>query len=240
MVFLFCLSASGQAHAQGSTWQFNKLTRSIHGDESSETITYSVNSEISKIEDTKKIIYIDYAKNYFYRYDKSNRSCLKFPFNSNQVNEPVNTEKDINSRNISLVSSFKVFTTTEHKEIAHYNCSLKHILFGADLAMFQMVAPLVVHEYGQRFTESMVGYCVSDDVVGLNTLFNIAQKRNDVFKNNPLLRQIDIVGLLEILDGFPVQITQKIHETDFVTTLASNLEPIKDEKKLSLPVECRK
>jgi len=112
-------------------------------------------------------------------------------------------------------------------------------MFGADLAMFQMVSPLVVHEFNQKFSESMVGYYVSKDVVGLNTLLHITQERSDVFKNNQLLRQIDIIGLLEVLKGFPVQIIQKLRDTDSLTTLSGNLKPIEDRGQLLLPGECR-
>ncbi len=239
MTLLFSLSAYGQAQSQELTWDFVKVTRDIYGNEQSDTITYSVNSEISKIESANEIIYIDYAKYALYRYNKLDRSCVGFPLNSNKTNEPVNTKENLRKRSIALVSSLKLLTTTEHKEIAHYNCSLKHIMFGADLALFQMVAPLVVTEFNQKFTESMVSYCVSDEVVGFSTLLNIAQKRSDVFKNNPLLRQFDIVGLLEILEGFPVQITHKFQETTSVTTLLNKPSLTNDKKLFLLPDECR-
>ena len=240
MTFLLSLSAIDQAQSQGLTWEFTKVTRDIHGNETKKIIAYAVNSEITKIEYLNEIIYIDYAKYAFYKYNKLEGTCLQFPLNSKNITEPIDT-KDINKkRNISLIGSLKVFTTTEHKKIFHYNCSLKNVLFGADLAMSQMVSPLVVHEFNQKFTESMVGYYVSKDVVGLNTLLHIAQKRSEVFKNNPLLRQVDIIGLLEILKGFPVQIIQKGRDTDSLTTLSGNPELIEDKGQFLFPGECRK
>ena len=239
MIFLLSLNAHGQAQSQGLTWEFNKVTHDIDGNQENEDITYVVSSKITKIEYTNEIIYIDYAKYALYKYNKLDRSCLKFPLNSNNITEPVDTKEVLKKRNISLISSQKVFTTTESKEISHYNCTLRHVMFGADLAMFQMVSPLVVHEFNQKFSESMVGYYVSKDVVGLNTLLHITQERSDVFKNNQLLRQIDIIGLLEVLKGFPVQIIQKLRDTDSLTTLSGNLKPIEDRGQLLLPGECR-
>ena len=238
-VLLFNLSIHDKAQSQELTWEFTKTTRDSHGQEKNENITYFVSPEVTKINHSDEIIYIDYRIHILYRYNKADEVCLKFPLISNNINQPANTKELLKKRNISLISNLKVVSTTDHKEIAQYNCSLKHVMYGADLAMFQMVAPPVVHEFGQRFTESMVGYYVSDKVIGLHTLYNIAQKRSDIFKNNPLLRQIDIVGLLELLNGFPVQMIQKHRDTDSVTTLLGNPKPNKDNKLFFLPAECR-
>jgi len=239
MAALFGLSSYSHADSQGLVWKFNEVTRDLNGNEKKENISYSVNSEITRIENSKEIIFIDYSKYVLYRYGKSNRSCQIFILNSGKVKEPADTKEILKKRSLSLISSLKVFTADEQKEVANYDCSLKHVMFGADLAMLQMVTPPVVHEFGQRFTESMVGYYVSNDVAGLDTLFNIAQKRNNVFKNNPLLRQIDIVGLLEIVDGFPVQITHKSRDSVSVATLLKNPSSTNNMKLFLFPNECR-
>lgn len=239
MTLLLNLSIHGQAQSQELTWQFARVTRGIHSGEQSDTITYFVNSDISKIEYTNEIIYIDYAKYTLHRYNKLDKFCIGFPLRSNKTNELSDTPGKLKRNSISLVSSLKLFTTTEHKKISSYNCSLKQILFGADLAKFQMVAPLVVKEFNQQFTESMVSYSVSDEVPGFRILLNIAHKRNHVFKNNPLLRQIDIVGLLEILNGFPVQITRKFRGTQSVITLKDKPTQSDSKESFLLPDECR-
>ncbi|MFW2440116.1 MAG: hypothetical protein ACN4GR_12165 [Arenicellales bacterium] len=239
MAALFGLSSNSHAGPEGLVWKFNEVTRDFNGIEKKQNITYSVNSDITKIEDAKEIIYIDYSNYNLYRYARSNRSCQKFILNSGNEIEPLGTKEILKKRSLSLISSLKVFTTDERKELANYNCSLKHAMFGADLAMLQMVAAPAVYEFGQKFTESMVGYYVSNDVTGLDSLFNIAQKRSDVFKNNSLLRQIDIIGLLEVLDGFPVQFTRKFHDTVSRTTLLKNPTPAEDRKLFLLPDECR-
>ena len=238
-VFLLNLSILDKAQSQEFTWEFTQTIRDSLGQEKNEHITYLISPQVTKIRYSNEIIYINYHKHILYRYNKADKVCLKFPLISNNKNKPTDTEEALKKRNISAISSLKVFSTTERKEIAQYDCSLKHVMYGADLAMFQMVAPLVAHEFGQSFTESMVGYYVSDEVFGLHTLYKIAQKRSDVFNNNPLLRQIDIVGLLEILNGFPVQINQKLRDTDSVTTLLGNPEPNKDNTLFILPAECR-
>lgn len=235
MTMLFGLSAYERVQSQELTWVFNKVTRDIQGNEESRLITYSVNSEITKIEAENEIIYIDYANYILYRYNKPKGPCLKFPINSSRSTKTADIKNDLEKRNTSLISDFKVFTTDEYKEIANYDCYLKRILFGADLAKFQMVAPLIVHEFGQKFTEAMVSYYVSQDVFGFNCLLKIAQKHSDIFQNNPLLRQIDIVGLFEILHGFPVQVSKTVGNVETITTLLVDPQP---RDKILFPKEC--
>jgi len=238
MASFFCLSANSHAQAHVLTWSFDRVAWDIHGNEQRDTITYSVNSTISKIEYQNEIIYIDYGKGTLFRYNKLKQSCVEFPLSSYKTNESPKPLEDPRKRSILLIGSLKVLTTKEHKKVSDYNCSLKHIMFGADLGMYQMIAPLVVHELGHNFTESMISYSVSNEVTDFSNLLAIAQKRNDVFKNNPLLRQIDIVGLLEILGGFPVQTTFKSRDTTSTTTLIDVIT-LADNYTLLPPDECR-
>ena len=53
MTFLLSLGVYDQAQSQGLTWEFTKVTRDIHGNETKKIIAYAVNSEITKIEYVK-------------------------------------------------------------------------------------------------------------------------------------------------------------------------------------------
>jgi len=96
---------------------------------------------------------------------------------------------------------------------------LKHILFSADFAKFQTVVPPTLYEFGQKFTELMVSYCVSTSIVSFENLLTIAKKHNAHFQRNQLLRQIDLVGLFEILHGFPVKIIKNVNKTKITMIL---------------------
>jgi len=238
MALVGCLSAYSQAQSQGFTWDFVTVTRDTHGKETSETISYSVNSEITKIEDGQEIISIDYSQYVLYRYNKSERSCLKFPLYSSYATEPADPKENSREKSIALVGSLKRITTTERKEIGPYKCSLQHILFGAQFAVSQMVASPVIQKFNQQFTESMVSYWVSNEVLALSPLLTISQKRRPVYQNNPLLRQVDIVGLLEILEGFPVQSRYRFREVESVMTLLNKPSATDDNNRFVLADEC--
>ncbi len=231
---------SGSVQAAGLKWKFDNVTQGIHGKESHQAITYSVFPGVSIVEYEQEIIHIDYTEHFLYKYDKVDKECLKYPLRSSRRQDRIDPDANANEISTSLVSSMKIFPSTEHKKIHGHRCAVKNILFGSDLAKFQTVAPLVVTEFNQKFSESMVGYCVSDTIVGLNRLYEIAKKRDEVFQNNPLLRQIDIVGLIEVLNGFPVQINQRVGNLTMVTTLQGGLEPLDKLKQLPHPDSCRK
>ncbi len=226
-----------QCWSQELTWDFIEVTHDNHVHKKTSTITYTVNSSISKIEDANETIFIDYANYTFYRYNRLTKSCITFPLTSEKTNGSPDTPEYLKNRSISLAGSLRILNTTEHTTIGTYNCSLKRIMFGADLAKIQMLASPVISEFNQTFTESMSSYSVSNEVAGFTPLLNIARKHKNVLKNNPLLRQIDIVGLLEILGGFPVQISRQSGSKQSVTTLL-DAPMMRTDKNLLLPGEC--
>jgi hypothetical protein len=240
MTLIASLLLNDRVQAAGIKWKFDKVTHGTRGKESHEKIIYSVCSEFSVIEYEREIIYIDYVSYVLYRYNKVDGVCLKFPLQPSHTQTPITAGGSSKERTRFLVSSMKLFTSTDCTKINDQSSTLKNILFGADLAKSKMVAPLVVNQFNQNFSESIVSYCVSDTIVGLDRLYEIAKKRDEVFQNNPLLRQIDIVGLIEVLNGFPVQINQRVGNLTMVTTLQGDLEPLDKLKQLPHPDSCRK
>jgi hypothetical protein len=64
-------------------------------------------------------------------------------------------------------------------------------------------------------------YWLSRDVPGYAELKRAAEKMKEVFDSNPMMKQMNITGMMSQLDGFPVQVTQKVLNGSLVTTLKS-------------------
>lgn len=221
MLFLAVLFGSGMAekvYAEDLIWVF---VEKIHdgSDRPGKVVTYSVNDERTGIETENEIICIDYTHHILYRYHKHDGSCLKFSIDSAGLSGAGRSKSDPEKNIESLLGDYKVFITDRHQNIGNYNCRVKQILFGADLAKLQTVRSPVVHEFGQNFTGLMVSYCVSKDVAGVDRLLQIAQKHESIYMQNPFLRQIDVVGLIGVLQGFPVHSSQKLHNGEKSITL---------------------
>lgn len=207
-----------------------------------EITTYAVSSQFSSITKEDETVFIDYDHLRLYRHRKSNNSCEVFPLNnpSPVVKEASSDEKTALHSMRNLVGSTKVITTDEHRKIENYSCLKKHILFASELSFSQMVKAPVIKQFGQDFTESMVTYWVTKDIDNLDTLLKIAHKHKEIYQANPLLRQIDMAGLIEMLEGFPVMIEKKTRQDIEKYTLISLERTSSTNESFILPEICRK
>jgi hypothetical protein len=224
------LTTHEQVLANGLSWAYSVTTRNAQKQESKGTVTFSVNSAITNIEDEKEIITIDYSNNILYRYDKRSEKCSCFPLSTSS--SPQYSKED----NALQLSNFRLFSTDKSQKTSHHTCRLKQILFGADFAKFQTVVPPTTKAFGQIFTESMVSYCVSTDVAGFNSMFAIAKQHSGFFESNLFLRRIDIIGLFEILYGFPVQIIKTANNIKTILSLIDEPQPINN---VVIPEQCQ-
>lgn len=231
-VVIYTLMTCNSAHSSGLQWSFTHSADNVKAPKT--VVEYSVTNEASIIKSTEEIIHIDYTNHILYRYSKKDDQCTQFALSLKPHPSESSKEEQINM----LVSSYRLFQGAENKVIDTYKCSRKSILFGADLALSQMVSSPRVKKFNQYFTESMVGYFVSDKINGYNVLLKIAKNREKVYQNNPLLRQIDIIGLLDILDGFPIQILQKRNGVSIVRTLTGAVTPIQEQHTFPPPAAC--
>lgn len=206
-----------------------------------EIITYAVSTQISTITKGNEIVFIDYEQLRLYRFRKSNNSCKSFPLNNpaQAVQKPTSREEIDLQKVSNLLGSFKVIDNDERWEITNYNCQKKYIHFAYELSFSQMVKSPVIRQFGQDFTESMVTYWVTKDIDGFDTLLEIASRSKEICKANPFLRQIDMVRLVEVLEGVPIKIKKKIQkDTEEYTLLSVERMSEKDELFI-LPKICQ-
>ena len=81
-VVVLSLTTHEQVLANGLSWAYSVTIRNAQKQESKGTVTFSVNSAITNIEDEKEIITIDYSNNILYRYDKRSEKCSDFPLST--------------------------------------------------------------------------------------------------------------------------------------------------------------
>jgi hypothetical protein len=95
------------------------------------------------------------------------------------------------------MNGFQIIPTDETKTIAGYKCRKYNANFG-----------LVQGEYW-----------ASKDVKGYQELREAGVKFGTLLEKNPMLRQMNVAGLVEKLDGFPVQVTNHVMGGTIVSTL---------------------
>lgn len=80
----------------------------------------------------------------------------------------------------------------------------RRISFGLRQALAQTAVAAVPQLWGQQFPFATAEYRISRDQPGVAELFAVVGQHRRVFQQYPLLRRIDPVGLLDLLEGFPV------------------------------------
>ncbi|MBM3163020.1 MAG: hypothetical protein FJZ79_06835 [Chlorobi bacterium] len=211
------------------TWVFGEKNRDAV-DRPGDVVSYSVNEERTRIETRSEVIGIDYSRLTLCRYRKHDGTTQEFP-----LHPPASAHEKVRKYPVSE-SDYRLSVTDRRQTIGNYESRLKQILFGADFAKLQTARAPVIRAFGQDFTESVVQYWVSEDVPGLDRLMRIAEKHEALYRSNPLLRRIDLVGLIGILHGFPVGISQKTRgvEENLILLHAPRTDP-----ESRMPQQCR-
>lgn len=120
--------------------------------------------------------------------------------NMNDVGMPAKmsaSDKEMMGKFMGSMMGIHVTPTQETKTIAGYACR-KYLV---TIAVVQ----------GE--------YWVSRDVKGFKELKAIGARLGSVLEQHPMMRQMNIAGMVEKLDGFPVQITNRILGGTVVSTL---------------------
>ncbi|RJQ83620.1 MAG: DUF4412 domain-containing protein [Desulfobacteraceae bacterium] len=122
----------------------------------------------------------------------------------------------LNTVMTAVAQSAAVTPTQEIRSIAGYSCRK----FWVRLLM----------------TESV--YWTSKDIPGWEELRALGQRSDRAFRNNPLLRQMNILGLVRDLDGYPVQTITYIPGGGSITTTLEKAELKKlDPDLFKVPAE---
>jgi hypothetical protein len=96
-----------------------------------------------------------------------------------------------------MMNGFKITPTDEVKTISGYKC----------------------RKYNANFGMVQGEYWASKDVTGYQELRTVSTKLGALLDKNPMLRQMNVAGMVEKLDGFPVQTTNHVMGGTIVSTL---------------------
>ncbi len=204
-LFFLCLAGAGPVMAQQITWTVLQTHRGGAATLPPVTTTYTVSEDISRIDSPLETVLIDYPAHRLFRLQNSYHPCLVFPFADPHEQLPL--------------AQIRTAASGDRIWINGQSCVRKILHFGADLAYSQMLVPPAIQRYGQDFTITLMSYSISDSLAVPEFLFELARKRKPIFIAYPLLRQIDPIGILEFLQGFPLQSEQVLPGGKLLSTL---------------------
>jgi hypothetical protein len=113
----------------------------------------------------------------------------------------------------NMMGNIQVTPTDESRQIAGYNCQ-KYLVSGMMMNS---------------------EYWLSKDVKGYEEIKEIGKKIAGVFDENPMMKQMNIAGMMGQLDGFPVQMVMNIMKGTSITTLKKIEKKSLDKSLFSVP-----
>jgi hypothetical protein len=113
----------------------------------------------------------------------------------------------------NMMGNIQVTPTQETKQIAGYNCQ-KYLVSGMMMNS---------------------DYWLSKDVKGYDEIKEIGKKIAGIFDENPMMKQMNIAGMMSQLDGFPVQMVMNIMKGTSTTTLKKIEKKSLDKSLFSVP-----
>ena len=204
--------------ACGSCWadlyvESEQVNRGVPGQaEGSAMLKQYLSADATMTDLGDRIIIMDLKEKMFYEMDKATKTYKKNSIEkmglsaiTGEDTEEVENNPMVQAMLKTLSQSFKITPTSETKTVAGYPC--RKYLVSVMMANSE--------------------YWVTNKFKGYDELKTIGQKTGKLLANNPTMKQMNVAGMIQELDGLPVQtITEIMGGT--VTTTVKKIE----QKKL--------
>lgn len=118
----------------------------------------------------------------------------------------------------AMADSLKVTPTDEYKTIAGYKC----------------------RKYMVQVMMSTSEYWVTKEIEGYEEMKAIGEKAAGLFMNNPMMKQLNVAGMMNTLDGFPVHTVTQMMGGTITTTLKTFERKALDPSLFAVPADYRR
>lgn len=195
-------AGSGSADLYFETEQ---VTRGIPGQaDGSAILKQYLTMDASRSDVQDGVTIVDFNKKLIYQLDPAAKTYTRSDITSFNAIPGMDGDAESGEQNQmvkamieSMANSIRVTPTDEYREIAGYKCR-----------KFNVTIMMATSEYW-----------ASKDFKGYDELMAIGEKASAVFANNPMMKQMNILGLMKEVDGFPVQTMTQVMGGTVVSTL---------------------
>ncbi len=192
-------------------WETEQISRGMPGQGQSKMITkHYLTSHASRTEMGNQISITDFDKKVIYVLDTSKKTYQKTDLTQMGGDQQMPNDPQAQAfmgMMKNMMKQIKVIPTNETKTISGYKC--RKVLV--------------------NFMMSENEYWVTKKIKGYAEMQKIAAKAEKVYQANPMMKGMDISGIMKKIDGFPVRTVTRMMGGEMVSTLK------KIEKKKYLP-----
>ncbi|GBC62935.1 hypothetical protein DENIS_3919 [Desulfonema ishimotonii] len=171
-----------------------------------------VSTDASRSESRDSVLLMDFASLTICQISPSGRSYTQMDIRT------MMGQGDMGKMVEEMKNSIKITPTDETRTVAGYKC----------------------RKYLVSMMMGQGEYWVSQEVPGYEQLREIGKKMQEFLEKNPMLRQMNVAGMMEQLNGFPVQTVMETMGMTTVTTLKRIEEKVLDKNLFKVPAGYKK
>jgi hypothetical protein len=161
---------------------------------------------MTRLTDSEKTVFIDYDHLRLYRWDGGSGKCSGYALqNPAAMPSGHDTARDIRRKMIEEIGKPAVQKMESGpKSILGYPSAQYSIIWGVAVERLRTAVTPVIEQYGLSFTSRLGELWVTANLEGYADLAGLADHYTTIYAANPLLRQLDPLGLLPLIEGIPV------------------------------------
>ena len=159
----------------------------------------------TRIDLPEMILFLDYKNGGFYRYDTVNDSCFYYPLGGPAAKDNEDPAANITRERGKLFSEIEELSYDRKDDLL----PVRRLMFGPLVMGLKTVKTPIFEKFGMDFKPGIADFQLDQNHEKLGELSEIAAYNEGYYKTLPLLRQVDVVGLIQTLGGIPVQMERK-------------------------------
>ena len=181
-------------------WESEQVTKGVQGQpDQTQTVKNYMTDSASRTDMGDHVTIMDFDKKVIYQLNPTSKTYMKSDMKDIGTPPGLKDEEAQAYQEMmrKMIGEVKVVPTNEKKKIAGYNCTR--------------------YELAMMATRSE--YWLSKEVKGYEEMKAIGRKMAGVFDTNPMLKHMNIAGMMSQLDGFPVQMVTSLMGGTITSTL---------------------
>jgi len=181
-------------------WESEQVTKGVQGQpDQTQMVKNYMTDSASRTDMGDHVTIMDFEKKVIYQLNPTAKTYMKSDMKD--IGRPPGMKDEeaqaFQEMMRKMIGEVKVVPTNEKKKIAGYNCTK--------------------YELAMMATRSE--YWLSKEVKGYEEMKAVGRKMAGVFDTNPMLKQMNIAGMMSQLDGFPVQMVTSLMGGTITSTL---------------------
>ena len=211
LIVMIFFIGSAEAGESMQTWRFTYRLYPVGSPGDSVPVIFTEGVDFSRIDRVDVSYIIAYRQKMSYRLDHLQETgcSSSIPGDKNEMSR----------QGYALLGSHTAVRTGVRQSVNGFEAEKVSLRFGSALMRFRTMVPMSMRYLGKTFREQTMTTWVAKEVQEKALFFSTIDSHSRVFKEMPLLLQLDIPALFKRLDGYIVRLEFNHHNKKFIMDL---------------------